>query len=157
MEEGSTTGTEPVARGGEGASPPSALWTLPSNTPPHTPAGPIPAVGTHRGAPSTLGDHGSAPISCSSGLKCCSVVQSCPTLCSSMDCSLPGFPVLHHLLELVKLMSVESVMPSNHLILCHPLLLLPSIFLSIRVAQIQVHPEPEAVTFFRRRVFAEVI
>ena len=35
--------------------------------------------------------------------------------------------------SLFKLMSVESVMPSNHLILCHPLLLLPSIFLSIRV------------------------
>ena len=35
--------------------------------------------------------------------------------------------------SLVKLMSIESVMPSNHLILCHPLLLLPSIFPSIRV------------------------
>ena len=35
--------------------------------------------------------------------------------------------------SLLKLMSVESVMPSNHLILCRPLLLLPSIFLSIRV------------------------
>ena len=46
-----------------------------------------------------------------------------------MDCSMLGFPVLHHL----KLMSIESVIPSNHLILCHPLLLLPSIFLSIRV------------------------
>ena len=44
---------------------------------------------------------------------------------------MPGFPVLHHLLEL-KLKSIESVMPSNHLILCHPLLL-PSIFPSIRV------------------------
>ena len=43
-----------------------------------------------------------------------------------------GFPVHHQLPEL-KLMSIESVMPSNHLILCHPLLLLPSIFLSIRV------------------------
>ena len=45
---------------------------------------------------------------------------------------MPGFPVLHHLLEL-KLKSIESVMPSNHLILCHPLLILPSIFPSIRV------------------------
>ena len=44
-----------------------------------------------------------------------------------------GFPVLHHLPELLKLMSIESVMPSNHLILCHPLLLLPSIFPNIRV------------------------
>ena len=49
-----------------------------------------------------------------------------------MDCSMPGFHVLQHLKSLLKLMSVESVMPSNHLILCHPLLL-PSVFLSIRV------------------------
>ena len=33
---------------------------------------------------------------------CCSVAQSCSTLCNSMDCSTPGFPVLHHLLELVQ-------------------------------------------------------
>jgi len=46
---------------------------------------------------------------------------------------MPGFPVLHHLPELVKLMSIESLMPSNHLILYQPLLLLPSIFPSIRV------------------------
>ena len=50
-----------------------------------------------------------------------------------MDCSMPGFPVLHHLLEFAQLMSTDSVMPSSHLILCHPLLLLPSIFPSIRV------------------------
>ena len=50
-----------------------------------------------------------------------------------MDCSMPGFPVLHHLLEFVKLMSIELVMPSKHLILCHSLLLLPSILPSIRV------------------------
>ena len=50
-----------------------------------------------------------------------------------MDCSAPGSPVFHQLLELLKLMSTESVMPSNHLILCRPLLLLPSIFHSIRV------------------------
>ena len=59
-----------------------------------------------------------------------SVAQSCFTLCNPMDCSTAGLPVQHHLL---KLMSIESVMPSNHLILCHPLLLLPSIFRSIRV------------------------
>ena len=63
----------------------------------------------------------------------CSVTQSCLTLCNPMDCSTPGFPVLHHFPELVKLKSIESVMPSNHLILCHPRLLLPSIFPSIRV------------------------
>ena len=50
-----------------------------------------------------------------------------------MDCSTPGLPVHHQLMELLKPMSIESVMPSNHLILCHPLLLLPSIFPSIRV------------------------
>ena len=50
-----------------------------------------------------------------------------------MDCSTPGFPVLHRLPELLKLMFIVSVMPSNHLILCRPLLLLPSIFPSIRV------------------------
>ena len=49
-----------------------------------------------------------------------------------MDCSTPGFPVHHQLRSLLKLVSVELVMPSNHLILCHPLLLLPSIFPSIR-------------------------
>ena len=53
-----------------------------------------------------------------------SVSLSCLTLCETMDCSMPGFPL--------KLMSIESVRPSNHLILCHPLLL-PSIPPSIRV------------------------
>ena len=55
------------------------------------------------------------------------------SLCNPMNCSMPGFPVLHCLLEFVELMSIEAVMPSNHLILCCPLLLLPSIFPSIRV------------------------
>ena len=64
---------------------------------------------------------------------CCSVAKSCLTLCDLMDCSMPGFSVLHYLPELLKLMYIESMMPSNHLILCHPLLLLPSIFPSIRV------------------------
>ena len=45
-----------------------------------------------------------------------------------MDHSTPGLPVLHYVQSLLKLMSVESVMASNHLILYHPLLLLPSIF-----------------------------
>ena len=62
-----------------------------------------------------------------------SVAQSCPTLCDPMDCSTPGFPFHHQLRSLLKLMSIKSVLPSNHLILCHPLLLLPSIFPSIRV------------------------
>ena len=46
---------------------------------------------------------------------------------------MPGFPVLTNSQSLLKLMSIEAVMPSKHLILCHPLLLLPSIFHSIRV------------------------
>ena len=62
-----------------------------------------------------------------------SVTQSCLTLCNPMDCSTPGFPVHHHSQSLLKLVSIKLVMPSNHLILCHPLLLLPSIVPSIRV------------------------
>ena len=58
-----------------------------------------------------------------------SVTQSCPTLCDPMNCSTPGLPVHHQL----KLMSIESVMPSSHLILCCSLLLLPPIPPSIRV------------------------
>ena len=50
-----------------------------------------------------------------------------------MDCSTPGFPVHHQLLELAQTHVRPVVMPSNHLILCRPLLLLPSIFPSIRV------------------------
>ena len=63
----------------------------------------------------------------------CSVTQSCPTLCDHMDCSMPGIPVLPHLPELAQTPVIESVMPSNHLILCCPFLLLPSTFPSIRV------------------------
>ena len=50
-----------------------------------------------------------------------------------MDYSMPGFSVHHQLPELVQTQSIELVMPSNHLSLCEPLLLLPSIFPSIRV------------------------
>ena len=46
---------------------------------------------------------------------------------------MPGLPVYHQLPEFTKIMSIESVMPSNYLILCHPLLLLPSILPQIRV------------------------
>ena len=60
-------------------------------------------------------------------------LQSCPTLGDSMACSTPDLPIHHQLWSLLKLMSIESVMPSNHLILCCPLLLPPSIFPSIRV------------------------
>ena len=64
---------------------------------------------------------------------CCSVTMSCLTLCDPMDCSTPGFPILCYLPEFVQFMNIESVIPSNHLILCRPLLLLLSIFPSIRV------------------------
>ena len=50
-----------------------------------------------------------------------------------MDCSTLGFPVHHQLPELLKLMSIKSVIPYNHLILCRPLFLLPSVFTSIMV------------------------
>ena len=50
-----------------------------------------------------------------------------------MGCSTPGFPVYHQLPEILKLISIKSLMPSNHLILCHPLLLLYPIPPSIRV------------------------
>ena len=59
--------------------------------------------------------------------------QSCTTLCDPMDCSTPGFPLLHYLPELLRFMSIELMMSSNHLILCHPLLLLPSIFPNVMV------------------------
>ena len=62
-----------------------------------------------------------------------SVAQSCPTLCNPMDCSTPGYPVHQKLSELTQTHQHESVMPSNHLILCHSLLLTASNFLSIRV------------------------
>ena len=62
-----------------------------------------------------------------------SVAQLCPTLCDPMDHSTPGLPVYHHSRSSLKLMSIESVMPFSHLILCCPLLLLPPIPPSIRV------------------------
>ena len=62
---------------------------------------------------------------------CCLVTKSCPTVCDFMNCSMPGFPVLYYLPEFAQ--THESVMPSKHLILCHPLLLLPSVFPSIGV------------------------
>ena len=62
-----------------------------------------------------------------------SVAQLCPALCDPMDCSTPGFPVHRQLLEPPRSHVYWSVMPSNHLILCYPFLLLPSVFPSITV------------------------
>jgi len=62
-----------------------------------------------------------------------SVAQSCLTLCDPVNRRTPGLPVHHQLPSLLKLISIESVMPSSHLILCCPLLLLPPIPASIRV------------------------
>ena len=62
-----------------------------------------------------------------------SVSQTHLTLCDIMDCNTPDFPSITDSQSLLKLMSIESVMPSNHLIFCHPLFLLPSIFPSTRV------------------------
>ena len=62
-----------------------------------------------------------------------SVTQSCPTLCDPMNRSTPGLLSITNSRSSLKLMSIESVTPSSHLILCHPLLLLPPIPPSIRV------------------------
>ena len=63
---------------------------------------------------------------------CCSVTNLCPTLCDSMDGSTPGFLVLHCLPEFAQI-HVHWIGDANHLILCCPLLFLPSTFPSIRV------------------------
>ena len=59
---------------------------------------------------------------------CCLATKLYPTLWDPTDCNMPVFPAFHYLPEFVAL-----VMPSNPLILCHPLLLQPSVFPSIRV------------------------
>ena len=61
------------------------------------------------------------------------VAQSCPTLYDPMNCSTQGLPVHHQIRSSVNLTSIELVIPSSHLILCHPLLLLPPIPPSITV------------------------
>ena len=67
-----------------------------------------------------------------SSLQFSSVPQSCPTLCHPVNHSTPGLPITNSRSS-HKLMFIESVMPSSHLILCCPLLLLPPILPSIRV------------------------
>ena len=96
----------------------SASWTLSLSTkfPSLSSCGPFPLL-TKRAVDMEM------PPLCS-----CSVTKSCLTFCDPMDCSKPGFPVLTISRSLLRLMSIELMMPSNYLILCCPLLLLPSIF-----------------------------
>ena len=82
----------------------------------------------------------------------------CSTRCDPNDCGMPGFPVLHHLRSLLKFMPIESAMLPNHLILCHPLLLLPSIFPSIVLkaltsVQFYIHPDKFKLWALRLRWF----
>ena len=67
------------------------------------------------------------------GVCCCSVTKSCPTLCHPWTAACQASLSFTISWSLFKLMCIESVMPSNHLILCCPLLLLPSIFPNIRI------------------------
>ena len=64
---------------------------------------------------------------------CCSVAQSCPTLWTPWTAARQASPSITNSQSLLKLTSIQLVMPSSHLILCRPLLLLPSICPSIRV------------------------
>ena len=66
-------------------------------------------------------------------LCCCSVAKLCPTLCDPMNYTTPGFLSFTISWSLLKFMSIELVMLSNCLILCHSCLSLPSIFPNIRV------------------------
>ena len=62
-----------------------------------------------------------------------SITQSCPILCNPWTTACQASLYILNSWSLLKLMSIKSLMPSNHLILCHPLIPLPSIFPSIRV------------------------
>ena len=100
----------------------------------HCPLG-LPDGTVEKNLPAIAGDTrdtGSIP-KLGSSFQFSSVAQSCPTLCNPMNCSTPGLPVHHQLPESTQTMSIESVMPSNHLILCRALLLLSPIPPSIRV------------------------
>ena len=62
-----------------------------------------------------------------------SVIQSCPTLCDTRTAVCQASLSITNSQNLLKIIPIESVMPSNHLIICHPLLLLPPIFPSVRI------------------------
>ena len=61
------------------------------------------------------------------------VTQSCPTICHPCTAACQHSMPITNSRSLLKVVSIELVMPSNHRILCHPLLLLTSIFPSIRI------------------------
>ena len=63
-------------------------------------------------------------------IKFSSFTQSCLTLCDPMNRSTPGLPVHHQLPSSPKTTSIKSIMPSNHLILCHPFSYCPQSFLA---------------------------
>ena len=88
--------------------------------------------------------------------------QLCPTLCYPMDCNTKASMALTVYWSLFELMSAESEIPSNYFILCHPLLILPSIFYSIRVFSSEsalhirwrkfwsfIHPQYQSLPFSR--------
>ena len=80
-----------------------------------------------------------------------SVPELCPTLCDPMDWSTPGSLFITNSWNLLKLMYIKVVMPSNHLILCCPLLLKPSIFPSIRVFS------DDSVLLFWQSLFLKIV
>ena len=75
----------------------------------------------------------SADLNCRGAVCCCSVTKSCPTLWDPWTAACQSSLSFTISQSLLKLMSFELVMPSKHLILCYSLLLLPSVFPSIRV------------------------
>ena len=88
----------------------------------------LPDPGIELGSPALQVD----PLPTELSVQFSSLTQSCQTFCDPMNHSMPGLPVHHQLPEFTQT-SIESVMPSSHLILCHPLLLLPPVLPSIRV------------------------
>jgi len=75
----------------------------------------------------------SVKVPCIISVQFSSVSQLCPTPCDTMDCALQASLSITNSQSLLKLMSIELLLPSNHVILCRSLLLSPAIFPSIRV------------------------
>ena len=102
---------------------------------PYPPPGDLPNLGMEPRSPALQVDSltSEPPGKPKKHICCCSVTKLCLTLFDSMDCSTPAYLSFTISWSLLKLMSIELVMPSNHLVLCCPLLLLPSIFPSTGV------------------------